>query len=61
MGDHVDQETATSQRGTDIETEAAWQSHYIEWARIIGIPDHCGPNVGYQRIVAIYVNSSRAV
>ncbi len=44
-----------SQRGTDLETEAARQSHYIAWSRIIGIPDPCGSNVGYQRIVAIYV------
>ncbi len=46
---------ANSQRGTDIETETTRQSCYIEWARIIGIPNPCGPNVGYQRIVAIYI------
>ncbi len=46
---------ANSRRGTDIEMEATRQSHYIEWARIIGIPDPCSPNVGYQRIVEIYV------
>jgi hypothetical protein len=55
MGDCVDREMANSQRGTDIETDAARQSHYIEWVRIIGIPYPCGPNVGYQRIVAIYI------
>ena len=46
---------SNSRRGTDIETEVAWQSHYIKWARIIGIPNPCGPNVVYQRIVAIYI------
>ena len=35
--------------------EAARQSLYIEWVRIIGIPDPCGHNVGYQRILAIYL------
>jgi hypothetical protein len=55
MGHHVDQEMANSQRGTDLKTEAARQSHYIEWTRIIGIPDPCGPQKGYQRIVAIYM------
>ncbi len=55
MGAHVDQDMANSQRGTGIETEAARQSHYIEWARISGIPNPCGPNVEYQRIVVIYV------
>jgi hypothetical protein len=46
---------ANSLRGTDLETEAARQSHYIEWSRIMGIPDPCGSNVGYQRIAAIYI------
>jgi hypothetical protein len=54
MGHCVDQEMANSQRGTDLETKAAMQSHYIEWTRIMGIPDPCGPHKGYQRIVAIY-------
>ncbi len=45
---------ANSQRGTDLETKADRQSHYIEWTRIMGIPDPCGPHKGYQRIVAIY-------
>ena len=44
-----------SQRGTHIETEVTWQSHHIEWTRIIGISNPCIPNVGYQRIVAIYI------
>ena len=55
MGDRVDQEMANSQRGTDIETEAARQSHYIEWARIIGISDPWGPNVRFQIFMAIYI------
>ena len=45
---------ANSQRDTGIEREAARQSHYIEQARIIGILDPCGSNVGYQRIAKIY-------
>jgi hypothetical protein len=55
MGHLVEQEMANSQRGTDLETEATRQSHYIEWTRIMGIPDQCGPHEGYQRIVAIYM------
>jgi hypothetical protein len=54
MGHHVDQEMANSQRGTDLETEATRQSHYIEWTRIMRISNHWGPHKGYQRIVAIY-------
>jgi hypothetical protein len=53
MGHRVDRETANSQRGTDLETEATRQSHYIKWTRIIGISNPCGPHEGYQRIVAI--------
>ncbi len=55
MGNCVDQEMANSQRGTDLETEAARQSYYIKWTRIMGIPDSCGPNVGYQRIAAMSI------
>jgi hypothetical protein len=36
MGHRVNQEMANSQRGTDLETEAARQSHYIKWTRIMG-------------------------
>jgi hypothetical protein len=54
MGHCVDQEMANSRRGTDLEKEAARQSHYIEWMRIMGIPDPCGPHKGYQRIMIIY-------
>jgi hypothetical protein len=46
---------AISQRDKDLETEAATQSHYIKWERIMWIPDPCGPNVGYQSIAAIYI------
>ena len=55
MGDRVDREVAMSRRDKEIETEAAWQSHYIFWCSIIGIPDPCGNEIGYQRIVAIYI------
>jgi hypothetical protein len=44
-----------SRRDKEIETEAARQSHYIFWCSIIGIPDPCGNEIGYQRIVAIYI------
>ncbi len=33
---------------------AAWQSHYIFWCSIIGIPDLCGNEIGYQCIATIY-------
>jgi hypothetical protein len=39
----------------DLETEAAWQAHYIKWAKIFGIPDPCGYYEGFIRIVAIYI------
>jgi hypothetical protein len=55
MGHCVDQEMAQSRRGPDLETEAAWQAHYIKWAKIFGIPDPCGYYEGYIRILAIYI------
>jgi hypothetical protein len=39
----------------EIETEATWQAHYIQWGLIIGILDPCGHQKGYQRIIAIYI------
>ncbi len=54
MGNCVDREMAKSRGGPDVETEAAWQAHYIKWAEIIRIQDPCGYYLGYQRIVAIY-------
>jgi hypothetical protein len=55
MGHHVDQEMAQSQRCPDLETEAAWQAHYLKWAKIFGIPDQCGYYKDFIRIVAIYI------
>jgi hypothetical protein len=55
MGHCVGQEIAQSQRDPDLETEAAWQAHYIKWANIFGIPDPCGYYEGFIRIVAIYI------
>jgi hypothetical protein len=51
----VDQEMAQSQRGTDLETKAAWQAHYIKWAKIFGIPNPCGYYKGFIGIVVIYI------
>ncbi len=55
MVHHVDQEMAQSRRGPDLETESAWQAHYIKWAKIFGIPDPCGYYKGFIRIVTIYI------
>ncbi len=55
MGHCGDQEMAQSQRGPDLETEAAWQAHYMKWAEIFGIADPCGYYEGFIRIVAIYI------
>jgi hypothetical protein len=46
---------AQSQRGPDLETEAARQAHYIKWAKIFGIPDPCSYYGGFIKIVAIYI------
>ena len=55
MGHRVDQEMAQSQRGPDLETEAAQQAHYIKWVKSFGILDLCGYYEGFIRIVAIYI------
>ncbi len=55
MRHRVDQEMAQSQRGADLETEAARQAHYIKLAKIFSIPDPCGYYEGFIRIMAIYI------
>ena len=55
MGDRVDREVTMSRRDKEIETEAARQAHYIRWTQVMNIPDPCGHQLGYQRIVAIYI------
>jgi hypothetical protein len=55
MGHRVDREMAQSRRGPDLETESAWQAHYIKWAKIFGIQDPCGYYEGFIRIVTIYI------
>ncbi len=55
MGQRVDREMAQTRRGSDLETEATQQTHYIKWAKIFGIPDPCGYYEGFIRIVAIYI------
>jgi hypothetical protein len=55
MGDRVDREVAMSQQDKEVETEAVWQSHYIFWCSVIGIPDPCGNKIGYQCIAVIYI------
>ncbi len=55
MGDHVDREVAMSGQDKEVKPEAARQSHYILWCSVIGIPDPCGNEIGYQCIVAIYI------
>jgi hypothetical protein len=55
MGHRVHQEMAQSQRGPDLETEAARQAHYIKGAEIFGIQDPFGYYEGFIRIVAIYI------
>ena len=55
MRDCVDQEVTMPQQDREIETEAAWKAHYIQWRLIMGIFDPWVHQRGYQRIVAIYI------
>ena len=55
MGYCVDREVTFSRRYKEIETEAAWQAHFILWNKMKKIPDLCGSDPGYMRIAAIYI------
>jgi hypothetical protein len=51
MGDHVDQDS----QHKEIDTEATWKAHNEQLAKIMGIPDPCGTEKGYGRILALYL------
>lgn len=46
---------AHSQHNKTIETKAAQQAHYIKWCILHHIPDPCNSEIGYERIVAMYL------
>jgi len=54
MGCALDEEISRSKGDKEIATARARQAHYIKWAQLKQIPDPCGPEDGYQRVVAIY-------
>ena len=54
MGRALDEEFSRSKGDKEIATARARQAHYIKWTPVKKIPDPCGPEDGYQRIVAIY-------
>jgi hypothetical protein len=55
MGCRIDREVAASRDSADIETEAARQAHYIRWSTINDIADPAGNELGYQRVVSVYI------
>ena len=46
---------AMSRRCKDIETIRARQAYYIQWCKMMCIPDPCGDNPGYKQVAAMYV------
>ena len=54
MGCSLDEEISRSKGDKEIETARARQAHYIKWSQVMNMPDPCGPDLGYQRVLAIY-------
>ena len=54
MGCCLDEEISRSKTDKEIETARARQAHYIGWCIIKSILDPCGPDLGWQRVIAIY-------
>ena len=44
-----------SGRDKEIETEAARQSHYIMWTKLMNLSDPCGDDTEYELLAAIYI------
>ncbi len=55
LGDCIDRELAKSHHDSEIETQATRKAHYIQWCTVHHIPDPCGSDVRYERIVAMYI------
>ena len=55
LGNIVDAKMSRLKTDSELETARFRQAVYIEFCRNKNIPDPCGPEAGYERIVACFV------
>jgi hypothetical protein len=57
LGNYVDKKMSQLKHGAEAETERFRQAHYIYWCKLKLIPDPCGCDRGYERIVACFAKN----
>ena len=57
LGHFIDAKLAKLKQGSAIETERFRQAQYLKWCKQKFIPDPCGEEPGYERVVACFVEN----
>jgi hypothetical protein len=57
LGNFIDAKIARLKQGSGIETEPFRQAQYINWCKFKLIPDQCGTELGYEQIVACFIEN----
>ncbi len=57
LGNSVDEKIARLKINSSIETEWFRQTKYLNWCQIKKIPDACGNEYGYKRILACFIEN----
>jgi hypothetical protein len=55
LGHFIDAKLARLKQGSPIETERFRQAQYLKWCKQKFIPDPCGKEPGYERVVACFI------
>jgi hypothetical protein len=57
LGDIIVAKISRLKQGSAVETERFRQAQYINWCKSKLIPDPCGRERGYERIVACFIEN----
>jgi hypothetical protein len=57
LGNYVDAKMSRLKHGAEVETKRFRQAQYINWCKLKLIPDPCGCDRGYERIVACFAEN----
>ena len=57
MGNFIDAKIARLKKGSAIETERFRQAQYLNWCKQKFVPDPCGDEIGYERLVACFIEN----
>ncbi len=57
LGHFIDAKVARLKQGSAIETEQFRQAQYLNWCKQKFVPDPCGDEPGYERLVACFIEN----